>query len=32
MTLLKITEPAPGYQHATIDNPPLNLLDPSSRR
>lgn len=28
MALLKITEPAPGYKHATIDNPPLNLFDP----
>lgn len=28
MPILTITEPVPGYQHVTIDNPPLNLFDP----
>lgn len=26
--LLTVREPVPGYHHATIDNPPLNLFDP----
>lgn len=28
MSILTITEPVPGYQHVSIDNPPLNLFDP----